>query len=111
MIADGDKKRASSLHEEYVDRLGNLTLSGYNSKLATAAFDKKQALAEKRKFLGHEINIGYRNGLALNSLTFSVQKKTLSLATTPTWTCQMIEARTNRICELLLKMYKFEGIE
>jgi uncharacterized protein with ParB-like and HNH nuclease domain len=111
MIADGDKKNASNLHEEHVDRLGNLTLSGYNSKLATAAFDKKQALAENRKFLGQSINIGYRNGLALNKLSFKVKKDQLSLATAPAWTADMIDARTNRMCELLLEMYKFEGID
>lgn len=111
MIANGDKREASRLHEQYVDKLGNLTLSGYNSKLATASFDKKQALAEKRKFLGHEINIGYRNDLALNSLTFQAGKKKLSLAKAPTWTPEMIEARTGRICELLLSMYRFEGVD
>lgn len=45
MIADGDKEKAAAVHEKHVDRLGNLTLSGYNSKLAAAAFDKKQALS------------------------------------------------------------------
>lgn len=111
MIAAGDKKKAASLHEQHVDRLGNLTLSGYNSKLATAAFDKKQALAENRKFLGHNINIGYRNGLALNKLSFKSEKKELSLATAPKWTPEMIDARTDRMCGLLLEMYKFDGID
>ncbi len=111
MIANGDKQKASHLHEQYVDKLGNLTLSGYNSKLAAASFDKKQALAEKRKFLGHEINIGYRNGLALNSLSFQAGKKKLSLATAPIWTPAMIDARTDRICEMLLSMYRFEGVD
>jgi len=111
MIAGGDKRRAAVLHEQNVDRLGNLTLSGYNSKLATASFDKKQALAENRKFLGHSINIGYGNGLALNKLSFNSGEELLSLATAPKWTIDMIENRTNRMCELLLEMYKFEGID
>ena len=111
MIADGDKKMASNLHEEHVDRLGNLTLSGYNSKLAAAPFRKKQALAENRVFLGHNINIGYLNGLALNKLPFKLGKSQLSLASAPEWTTEMIDARTNRMCELLMAMYKFDGIE
>jgi hypothetical protein len=111
MIADGDKKLASSLHEQHVDRLGNLTLSGYNSQLAAAPFPKKQALSENRKFLGHSINIGYRNGLELNKLPFKVGKSQVSLATAAAWTPELIEARTNRMCGLLMEMYKFEGIE
>lgn len=111
MIADGDGKRAASLHEQHVDRLGNLTLSGYNSKLATASFDKKQALSENRRFLGHKINIGYCNGLALNKLGFTVDGTEFSLATAPKWTTAMIEARTNRMVEMLLRMYGFEGVD
>ena len=111
MIGDGDTREAAKVHEEHVDRLGNLTLSGYNSKLSTAAFSKKQALAEDRKFLGHSINIGYRNGLALNNLPFKVGGNGLSLANAPKWTAQMIEARTNCMVDLLVEMYTFEGVD
>jgi len=111
MIADGDLQKARELHEKNVHRLGNLTLSGYNSKLATASFDKKQSLAEKRKFLGHTIDIGYRNRLALNKLTFAVGGQQLSLADAPKWTTEMIEARTNRMVDILLDMYTFEGVD
>lgn len=111
MIANGDAKVAAKIHEQHIDRLGNLTLSGYNSHLATAGFDKKQALAENRRFLGHKINIGYRNGLALNELDFKVGGKMLTLATAPKWTAEMIEARTDRMVGLLLKMYRFEGVD
>ena len=111
MIADGDKEKASAIHEKHVDRLGNLTLSGYNSRLAAAAFDKKQALSEDRKFLGHTINIGYRNGLALNNFKFKVDKKECCLASAPAWTAESIEARTLRMSEMLLKMYRVEGVD
>lgn len=111
MIADGNAAEAARLHEKHVHRLGNLTLSGYNSKLSDASFQKKQALAENRKFLGHTIDIGYRNGLALNKLSFEVDGKLLSLADTPKWTAEMIEARTNRMVEMILKLYSFEGVD
>ncbi|QDT90165.1 DUF262 domain-containing protein [Gimesia algae] len=111
MIANGDRAKAQLIHEENVHRLGNLTMSGYNSKLATASFQDKQALAENKKFLGHKINIGYRNGLALNNLNFTVSKKSDNLANVPKWTMDMIESRTNVMVDQLLKMYSFEGIE
>lgn len=111
MIADGDCKEAARIHEQQVDRLGNLTLSAYNSKLSTAAFEKKQALAEKRKVHGQEIWIGYRNKLALNDLTFKVDGANISLATAKKWTAESIEARTNCLVDMLLKMYQFEGVD
>jgi uncharacterized protein with ParB-like and HNH nuclease domain len=111
MLANGDRKTASAIHEKHVDRLGNLTLSGYNSALSAAAFERKQSLAENRRVLGHAINIGYRNGLALNNLEFKVGGQSASLATAPAWTSEMIEARTDQICKLLLEMFKFDNVD
>ncbi|MEZ6232909.1 MAG: DUF262 domain-containing HNH endonuclease family protein [Phycisphaerales bacterium] len=111
MLASGDAREASRLHEQHVDRLGNLTLSGYNSKLAAAPFEKKQALATQRKVLGHPIDIGYRNRLALNRLAFPLAGSTQSLATASAWTADAIEARTGRMAEMLVSMYRVEGID
>lgn len=94
MIAGGDRQRAADLQDKFVHRLGNLTLSGYNSDLATSSFEKKQKLSKDRSFLGHKINIGYKNGLILNSLEFKTKTGKLSLADAPHWDAEMIEART-----------------
>jgi len=111
MIASGNADRARAIHEEHVHRLGNLTLSGYNSKLATASFERKQALEEDRKFLGFRINIGYKNRLALNELSFSTANGQHSLGTTPCWNAETIEARTNRMVEVLLDLFRFEDVD
>ena len=37
MIAGGDRKKASDLQDAWVHRLGNLTMSGYNSDLSTTS--------------------------------------------------------------------------
>jgi len=109
MIGAGDPIDASVVQNKYVNRLGNLTLSGYNSDLATSSFEKKQQLAKDRTFLGHKINIGYRNGLALNNLPFMLGDNTLSLATATTWSAEMIEARTKTMVNLLLEANKLPG--
>jgi hypothetical protein len=109
MIGTGDPIEASAVQDKYVNRLGNLTLSGYNSDLATSSFEKKQQLAKDRTFLGHKINIGYRNGLALNNLPFVLGDNTLSLATATTWSAEMIESRTKTMVNLLLEANKLPG--
>lgn len=109
MVGAGNPVEASVVQEKYVNCLGNLTLSGYNSDLATSSFEKKQQLAKDRTFLGHRINIGYRNGLALNNLPFMFADNELSLATAPAWSAEMIEARTKTMVTLLLEANKLPG--
>ena len=101
MIAEGDRQKAGDLQDEWVHRLGNLTLSGYNSDLATGAFEKKQKLSKDRSFLGHKINIGYQNNLALNSLEFETKDGKFSLATAPDWNADMIKARTKLMVDIV----------
>jgi len=38
MIADGDREKAEKIQDEWVHCLGNLTLSGYNSKLSNQSY-------------------------------------------------------------------------
>ena len=111
MISCGDREKAQIIHEECVHSLGNLTLSGYNSQLYNANFNKKQSLHEKRKFLGYEINIGYKNGLALNKIEFQVNGKTESLATINEWNEDAIKARNGKMVDILLSLFAFDNDE
>ncbi|MCX6272193.1 MAG: DUF262 domain-containing HNH endonuclease family protein [Bacteroidetes bacterium] len=108
MIANGNVEKASEIQDEWVHCIGNLTLSGYNSKLSNYSFDKKQAKAEANIF-GKKLKIGYQNGLAINNIEFEVGKRSYSLATTPSWTAQLIKARNDRMVELLAKLFSFKG--
>ena len=108
MMADGDKEEAEKIQGEWVHSLGNLTLSGYNSKLSNQSFVKKQRKAVANIF-GNEIHIGYKNGLALNNIEFNVGGKKYSLATAKGWKKKHIEARNKIIVEMLLKLFKFEN--
>jgi hypothetical protein len=101
MIAEGDRQKAADLQDKWVHRLGNLTLSGYNSDLGTTSFEKKQKLSKDRNILGHKIDIGYRNNLFLNSLAFKTKAAKYSLADAPHWDAQMIEARTNVLVDMI----------
>lgn len=111
MIAGGDKTRAEEIQEKWVHCLGNLTLSGYNSKLSNSCFEDKQNLQERKKFLGHKIDIGYRNGLALNNFCFSVDGIKTNLAEIEKWTETSIEARNIAMVEKLVELFAFDKAE
>lgn len=107
MIGNGDRQLAQKVYDEMVHSFGNLTLSGYNSKLSNQSFDKKQGKHEAN-ILGTKIYIGYKNGLALNNIAFTVDDKQVSLATADRWTEKHIKVRNKTMVNNLLKLFKFE---
>lgn len=107
MIGNGDKEKAKLIQNEWVHSLGNITLSGYNSKLSNESFIKKQTKTVANVF-GESINIGYKNGLALNNIPFVVNNQETTLATAEEWNLDYIKARNDVIVEQLEKLFKFE---
>lgn len=94
MIADGDLEMAKEIRKDYVHKIGNLTLTGYNSQLSNMSFDRKQSKATKDgKY------IGFKNGLYLNEL--------LNDATE--WTKGDITSRTNMLVDKALELFDFDG--
>jgi len=90
MIANGDADKAKDYKEKYVHKLGNLTISGYNSKLGNKAFDEKRDRKDSR---GKQV--GYRNGLSLNK----------ELAEAKSWKIADIEKRTERLVEIAARLF------
>lgn len=107
MIANGDISLAKNIQEELVHCLGNLTLSGYNSKLSNHSFDRKQSKFEISTS-GHKINIGYKNGLYLNNLCFGNDGDAISLATIDAWKKNNIIQRNKAMVEILTEQYRFD---
>lgn len=92
MIADGDRERANEYLQKYVHKLGNLTVTGYNSALSNYSFEQKRDRTNKEgKF------IGYKNGLEINR----------ELAAKERWTVKDIVDRTERLVEEVTEMFKF----
>ena len=110
MIADGDKNKAEEVQEELVHCLGNLTLSGYNSKLSNYPFSKEQGRAEANIF-GNKIKIGYQNGMGINNIEFKIKGKAFSIANAPYWKKEMIQARNNEMIKMILKLFSFSKNE
>ena len=96
MVADGDMSKAIEVQEKQVHTLGNLTITGYNSKLSNMPFVTKR---DRKDAYG--ANVGYRNGLNLND----------ELVNTDTWTSEQIQERTDKLVRLTLKAFDFDELK
>ena len=91
MIAGGDKSLANEYLEKYVHKIGNLTVTGYNSTLSNLSFEAKRDRTNQQK-----LYVGYKNGLEINS----------DIAGKDTWTVEDIKDRTDVLVKELLTMYE-----
>lgn len=91
MIAGGNRELANEYLQKYVHKLGNLTITGYNSALGNYSFEQKRDRVKDNKF------IGYKNGLEINH----------ELAQKEKWTINDIIERTERLVSEVTEMFKF----
>ena len=89
MIAGGDGELAKEYREKYVHKLGNLTITGYNSSLGNYSFEQKRDRTKDGKY------IGYKNGLGINA----------ELAQKESWTINDITNRTDYLVEEVVKLF------
>ena len=90
MIADGDEKKAREYREIYTHQLGNLTITGYNSKLGNKSFEEKRERKDPRN-----IYVGYKNGLFLNK----------DLKNAKGWTIKDIQNRTKTLVDSAMDLF------
>jgi hypothetical protein len=90
MMAEGDAQKAKTIQEAHVHKLGNLTISGFNSALGNKSFQEKRDRTDSK---GRAV--GYKNGLKLNA----------ELATAETWSVAQIEARTTKLVDQVMDLF------
>ena len=91
MIANDDVVLANQILKKCVHKLGNLTLTAYNSNLSNMSLVKKQ---ERKNTEGK--CIGFKNGLMLNEV----------VKDSPTWTENDIEDRTKDLVEKAIEIFE-----
>lgn len=91
MIANGDKANAKSIQETHVHKIGNLTLTGFNSNLSDKSLEEKQNRKDKKGEF-----IGFKNGLKLNE----------KLANVSVWTKENIDSRTDLLVNKCLAIFE-----
>lgn len=93
MIAEGNRELANKYRDEYTHKLGNLTLTVYNSALSNFSFETKRDRKDKNNNY-----IGYKNKLDMNK----------ELAEKDKWTIKDITERTDRLLNDFIERYKLE---
>lgn len=96
MIADGDAKKAKAIQETHVHKLGNLTISGFNSALGNKSFNDKRDRTDSK---GREV--GYKNGLKLNA----------ELAAAEAWSVAQIDVRTTKLVEQVMSLFTMKTVQ
>lgn len=96
MIAGGDTSLAKQYLDEYTHKIGNLTITGYNSTLSNKSFEEKR----DRQSKDGKRYIGYKNGLDINK----------EIALKDSWTIEDIKVRTKELVSELMEIYKFPGL-
>lgn len=89
----GRKEAALKVQQELVHKLGNLTLSRYNSELSNLSFTEK-----KDRIDGSGNWIGYRNNLAINC----------DVVMNECWTAEQIEERGKKLVAEAVKIFDLE---
>lgn len=93
MIAGGDDNKAQEYRERFSHQLGNLTVTGYNSKLGNKSFEEKR---DRKGSRGRYV--GYKNGLFLNE----------HLRDAGSWTIDNINERTHTLVETAMQLFSLE---
>ena len=96
MIADGDEIKAKEIQQTHVHKLGNLTISGFNSALGNKSFEDKRDRVDRQ---GRAV--GYKNGLKLNE----------DLAAAAGWSVDQIDSRTDKLVQQVTQVFKLQGGE
>jgi uncharacterized protein with ParB-like and HNH nuclease domain len=86
----GGVDKATAIQQQHVHRLGNLTITGYNSTLSNRSFHAKKIRKDsKGRF------VGFKNGLALNADVVDATQ----------WTPVQINDRTEKLTKQVLKLF------
>ncbi|RUX78262.1 DUF262 domain-containing protein [Mesorhizobium sp. M7A.F.Ca.US.006.04.2.1] len=90
MMAGGDAAVAKALIQSHAHRIGNLTISGFNSALGNKGFSEKRDRVDSKG-----LPVGYKNGLKLNDV----------LGSADSWSVKQIEDRTAVLVGRVLSIF------
>lgn len=98
MISSENIDLAENLQKENMHKLGNLTLTGYNSEMSDKAFIEKRDYKPN----GSDEYTGLRTKLFINNSLVNDEK---SIEDKDTWTIEDIDRRTSKMTEFILEIF------
>ncbi|CAM3941213.1 DUF262 domain-containing protein [Catellicoccus marimammalium] len=94
MISEEDDEKAKEKHQLYKDKLGNLTLTGYNSGMGNRSFQEKRDYKHNGKYVGLKTPLYLNSSIAEGNID---EKKD--------WTLDDIDRRTKNLIQELITIY------
>jgi len=107
-ISNGNRSKATEIQDAYADRIGNLTLTPYNSELGQRPFYNENNPGESKRDLKNNDNyVGLRMGLFLNK---SIPGEEEKIEEKKEWTVEDIDRRTEFIVKLIMdgELYRLD---
>jgi uncharacterized protein with ParB-like and HNH nuclease domain len=99
MISSNDLSKVKEIQEEIVHKLGNLTLTPYNSELGQKSFVEKRDKKDKGNY------VGFKLPLQLNESIADIQKNE-NIDSKISWTIDDINRRTEYLANEIIRFYK-----
>jgi uncharacterized protein with ParB-like and HNH nuclease domain len=99
MISPQDPSKAREIQEDHVHKLGNLTLTPYNSELGQKSFVDKKNKQDKGNFVGLKLPIVLNESIPNIGLNETIDSKV-------SWTIEDINRRTEELANKILDFYK-----
>lgn len=99
MISPQDPSKAREIQDEHVHKLGNLTLTPYNSELGQKSFVDKKNKQDKGNFVGLKLPIVLNESIPNIGINENIDSK-------ETWTIEDINRRTEELANKILNFYK-----
>lgn len=94
MVAAGNSQKAKEVQQTHAHKLGNLTISGFNSALGNKSYEEKRNRTDRQ---GRKV--GYKNGLKLNE----------DLVNATGWSVRQIDTRTEKLVQQVANSFKLLG--
>jgi hypothetical protein len=99
MISPADLSKARAIQEEHVHKLGNLTLTPYNSELGQKSFVEKRDKTDSSNMVGLKLKLALNESIPNREKNETIENKL-------SWTVEDITRRTTEITKHILSFYK-----
>ncbi len=105
MISPSDPEHFEEVHQQYVHKIGNLTLTGYNPEMSDKSFSDKVNYKDNN----NNNDLGLRTRLWLNESILD-QSSDESWSTKKEWTPKDIERRTEMLKKEIVKLFDLKDV-